>query len=1578
MGRLSPGLLLSPQQVFQLLLLASFVAITAHGVSSLLIFANRRDLRLVYVPPEPNGVSNSSVIVGDLEDAVAVDFFFAKSAIYWTDLAEGAIKMAYLNRNSSTGSSVTAVVAMGLVSPDGLACDWLGGKLYWTDSETNCLEVAELDGTHRKVLIWWQLDQPRAIALDPAHGFVYWTDWGEVPKIERAGMDGSTRSVLVTENIYWPNGLTLDYEDGKLYWADAKLNYIQRCNLDGSFRQVVISGNLPHPFALTVYGDILYWTDWQTRSIQSCHKETGTQRREILSSIYSPMDIHVYSKLRQPRAASPCDQNNGHCSHLCLLSPNEPFYSCACPTGVRLMDDNKNCKGPMELLLLARRADLRSISLDTPDYTAMVLPMRGVRHTIAVDFLPGDEPNDGSIYWTDDEAHTIRRAQLDGTQNEVLVSLEVLNPDGIAVDEVARNLYWTDTGTDRIEVARLDGSHRQVLVSDGLEEPRAIVLDPVAGYMYWSDWGVAPKIERAYLDGTERIVLVNTSLGWPNGLALDYSEGNIYWGDAKTDMIEVMNTNGSGRKVLVENGLPHIFGFSLLGDWIYWTDWQRRSIERVNKHTLVREVLVEQLSDLMGLKATSTQKQSGTNACAKENGGCSHLCLFRPIGVRCMCPMGLELLEDLKTCILPEAFLVFSRSADIRRISLEARHTDVPIPLSGFKEASALDVDVVDGRIYWTDVGAKTISRAYMNGSMVERVIEFGLDFPESLAVDWLGKNLYWADISTNRIEIARLNGQHRKVLVWKDLDNPRSLAVDPVEGFMYWTEWGAKPHVERASMDGRGRMTLLSKVGRANGLTIDYAERRLYWTDLDANHIESSDMLGNNREIIADDLPHPFGLTQYHDHIYWTDWNQQSIERASKLDGQNRTLIKGQLDFVMDILVFHSSRQEGSNHCFAMAEQDTAQCSHLCLARPGGFTCACPAHYVLQADNHSCIPPSTFLLFSQRSSINRMVIDDQQSPDVMLPIEPLHSVRALDYDPHDDLVYWVDGWQGPRRQSTIHRARADGSQSFPLMSSAELQPYDISLDVYSRLVYWTCEATNVINVTRMDGRALGVVLGSDGDRPRSIVVNPERGYMYFTNLRERTPQIERAALDGTERVVLFSTSISKPVALAVDNAEGRLFWADADLKRIESSDLAGADRFVLQDSNLLLPMGLTVLGPHLYWIDRQQDLIERVEKNSGAGRTKILARVSSLTAIHGKEELSPDDYKTHPCAHDNGGCSHLCIVKGDGTTRCSCPIHLVLLQGELVCGEPPTCSPQQFACRTGEVDCIPVMWHCDGDPECSDKSDEDDCPACVPGSEFQCGKGQCIDASLRCNGQYDCQDKSDEEECKVGCLPEDLQCQNGYCVLRDHWCNSVADCPDGSDELNCTPQSTEFRREDPDLPKKEHASTSIAGTVIGVALSLIVLAAVYFTCQRVVCPRVRGVPVVLPPAEFVMNTAGEMVVMAPMHVSLAYPSSCPSIPAPFPARRFDLEAADHFQNSSLNLPSSPWIDGIKPSPILHTPLHFAYFDSIPLLWCVPFLHFTDSSILSTFLFRSHLPFLHSLSKNVFYILSSFISTTHM
>ena len=131
---------------------------------------------------------------------------------------------------------------------------------------------------------------------------------------------------------------------------------------------------------------------------------------------------------------------------------------------------------------------------------------------------------------------------------------------------------------------------------------------------------------------------------------------------------------------------------------------------------------------------------------------------------------------------VPEAFLLFSNHDDITRISLDTNNYIV-IPLVGVKEANALDFNVHDMQIYWTDVTLKSISRAFLNGSHIEHLILADLGFPDGLAVDWIAKNLYWTDSKHQRIEVARLDGQHRKMLIWRGLWEPRELTLDPVSG---------------------------------------------------------------------------------------------------------------------------------------------------------------------------------------------------------------------------------------------------------------------------------------------------------------------------------------------------------------------------------------------------------------------------------------------------------------------------------------------------------------------------------------------------------------------------------------------------------------------------------------------------------------------------------------------------------------------------------------------------------------------------------------------------------------------------
>ena len=55
---------------------------------------------------------------------------------------------------------------------EGLAYDWIGKNIYWTDNIRNSLEVVRYNGQHRKVLNDDFLDRPRGIAVDPKRGWV--------------------------------------------------------------------------------------------------------------------------------------------------------------------------------------------------------------------------------------------------------------------------------------------------------------------------------------------------------------------------------------------------------------------------------------------------------------------------------------------------------------------------------------------------------------------------------------------------------------------------------------------------------------------------------------------------------------------------------------------------------------------------------------------------------------------------------------------------------------------------------------------------------------------------------------------------------------------------------------------------------------------------------------------------------------------------------------------------------------------------------------------------------------------------------------------------------------------------------------------------------------------------------------------------------------------------------------------------------------------------------------------------------------------------------------------------------------
>ena len=209
--------------------------------------------------------------------------------MYWTDSGTDKIQRADLD-----GSNIKDIVTTGFGTPTSIAVDLVNSKMYWTDSGTDKIQRANFNGSNIEDLVSTGLRTPAGIAVDLVNSKMYWTDSG-TDKIQRANFNGSNIEDLVTSGLRTPAGIAVDLVNSKIYWTDTGTDKIQRADLDGSNIEDLVSTGLRTPtgIAVDLVNSKMYWTDTGADKIQRADLDGSNIEDLVTTGLRTPTSIAV-------------------------------------------------------------------------------------------------------------------------------------------------------------------------------------------------------------------------------------------------------------------------------------------------------------------------------------------------------------------------------------------------------------------------------------------------------------------------------------------------------------------------------------------------------------------------------------------------------------------------------------------------------------------------------------------------------------------------------------------------------------------------------------------------------------------------------------------------------------------------------------------------------------------------------------------------------------------------------------------------------------------------------------------------------------------------------------------------------------------------------------------------------------------------------------------------------------------------------------------------------------------------------------------------------------------------------------
>ncbi|XP_053380030.1 low-density lipoprotein receptor-related protein 5-like [Mercenaria mercenaria] len=203
------------------------------------------------------------------------------------------------------------------------------------------------------------------------------------------------------------------------------------------------------------------------------------------------------------------------------------------------------------------------------------------------------------------------------------------------------------------------------------------------------------------------------------------------------------------------------------------------------------------------------------------------------------------------------------------------------------------------------------------------------------------------------------------------------------------------------------------------------------------------------------------------------------------------------------------------------------------------------------------------------------------------------------------------------------------------------------------------------VYVGKEDGTFSAQII-QDLHRPRGITLDSEIGYLYICDWGNE-PHILRCFMDGTHCDTFIHVHgghpnmvvIATPLTMETGSENRKtLYWTDSKLDVISyvnmRDDAVIWEKIQLNHSQNTHPVGLVVTDSTIYFTDWNTQYVHNMKKSDV---TAVMDIHLDMGSVFGMDHIQkPLQVSQTACSVDNGGCTHLCLVKPEGQHTCLCP----------------------------------------------------------------------------------------------------------------------------------------------------------------------------------------------------------------------------------------------------------------------------------------------------------------------------------